>query len=159
MVDFIQRFNPPDGRVNRAAFYSDLANEFKEIALNRKIVVFVASQFSRDIEKQDDREPLLSDLKESGGIEEASDKVFLLKARPDNPMSPTRGLKIYLKKNRQGPTGIFYFKFEKSKTKFHESTEADYDTGAEVGTVGSDEENSRGMEGKMAASGETWNFL
>lgn len=128
-VDFIQRFTPPNANQNRAAFFSDLANELKALAMEKKIVVVAASQMNREIEKQDRRDPQLSDLKESGGIEEAADVAVLMQSeKNDDVMMPERKITFHVKKNRHGPTGQVEFMFEKRLTRFVESI----DTGGQI---------------------------
>lgn len=120
-VDFIQRFTPPNPNQNRAAFFSDLANDLKALAMEKKIVVVAASQMNREIERQERRDPQLSDLKESGGIEEAADVAILMQAeKQEDVMSPERNVTFHIKKNRHGPTGQVEFTFQKTKTNFVE---------------------------------------
>lgn len=130
-VDFIQRFVPPNPAMNRAAYFSDLANELKAIAMNKKMVVFAASQLNRDIEKDSakGRPPNLSDFKESGGIEESADIAMLLQGKKptkgDNPVFALTHKKItmHVCKHRNGPTGQVNFVFEKARTMFFEEEE------------------------------------
>lgn len=126
-VDFIQRFVPPNPAMNRAAYFSDLVNELKAMALDRKMVVLVASQLNRDIEKDNKgkgREPQLSDFKESGGIEEAADIAILLQAKRPGKNEPPEGdvrrVVLHVCKHRNGPTGKINFMFKKSRTQFYE---------------------------------------
>lgn len=122
-VDFIQRFVPPNPSMNRAAYYSDLANEFKATAMNKKMVVFCASQLSRDIEKDNNgkgRAPSLSDFKESGGIEEAADIAMLLQAQKKEETPLQKKIIVHVLKHRNGPTGTVPFQFMKARTMFFE---------------------------------------
>lgn len=120
-VDFIQRFTPTNSNQNRAAFFSDIANDLKALAMEKKIIVVAASQMNREIERQERRDPQLSDLKESGGIEEAADVAILLQAdKEEDVMMPERNVTFHIKKNRHGPTGQVLFSFQKTKTKFVE---------------------------------------
>jgi len=127
MVDYIQRFTPQHPNQSRPAFFSDLANDFKALALEKKILVFAASQFSRDREKQDNREPLLSDLKESGGLEEAADVVVLMSVTSDDEMMAEREIKFHVKKNRHGPCGSIQMRFDKTRMVFKEHEPIDQD--------------------------------
>lgn len=121
-VDFIQRFTPPNYNISKASYISDVANDLKSIAMERKVVVIAASQLNREVEKggKEDTEPRLDHLKESGGIEEAADVVLLLKAKDDIPGENFRRIKVYIRKNRNGPTGMVDFVFDKQRTKFSE---------------------------------------
>lgn len=125
-VDFIQRFTPPNANMNRAAYFSDLANEFKALAMDKKIVIFIASQLSRDIEKNNDgkgRMPQLSDFKESGGIEEAADIAMLLQAFKTGETKEQRRIIVHVCKHRNGPQGKIPFIFKKMRTMFFEEEE------------------------------------
>lgn len=125
-VDFIQRFVPPNPAMNRAAYFSDLANELKAIAMNKKMVIFAASQLSRDIEKDNQgkgRAPSLSDFKESGGIEEAADIAMLLQAQKKEETSEQKKIIVHILKHRNGPTGTVPFQFIKARTMFFEEEE------------------------------------
>lgn len=123
-IDFLQRFVPPNPAMNRAAYFSDLANEFKTLAMNKKIVVFAASQLNRDIEREGTRPPQLSDFKESGGIEEAADIAILLQAKKNEDSFEQKGITMHICKHRSGPTGRIDFIFKKARTMFFEEQEA-----------------------------------
>jgi len=122
-VDFIQRFVPPNPSMNRAAYFSDLANEFKAMAMGKKMVVFCASQLNRDIEKDNKgkgRSPNLSDFKESGGIEEACDIAILLQSVKKDETTDIKKITLHVCKHRNGPTGQIPFVFMKARTLFFE---------------------------------------
>lgn len=129
-VDFIQRFVPPNPAMNRAAYFSDLVNEFKAVAMEKKMVVIAASQLNRDVEKDGTRAPQLSDFKESGGIEEACDIAMLLQGKKptkgDDPkfIDTFKKITVHICKHRNGPTGQVPFIFQKARTMFFEEEEA-----------------------------------
>ena len=131
MVDYIQRFAVP-GDSNRAAFFSDVANELKSLAREKGVTVFATSQINRNVQEGGkEREPNLSDLKESGGIEEASDIVLFLhtKAKPDG--SPSQDFDFIFAKQRNGPLGRVKFVFLKNTVSFEEmADEEDFAGGA-----------------------------
>jgi len=121
VIDYLQRFKLKGSRSEtRAAFFSDVANGLKSIALQKKIVVYAASQLSRDIEKHD-RPPTLSDFKESGGLEEAADVALMLWASAEEMMKPTRCVKGAILKNRNGSLGLIDFVFTADETRFGEA--------------------------------------
>lgn len=120
IVDFIQRFRVSGKMETRASFFSDIANGLKTLAMKRGIVVYAASQLSRDIEKQD-RKPTLSDFKESGGLEEAADVALMLWAATEEMVKPQRAVKGYLLKNRNGALGVVDFNFVADETRFEEA--------------------------------------
>lgn len=123
IVDYLQRFTAPAGESgSRAAFFSDVANSLKALAMDRKIAVITASQLSRGVELRDDQTPTLADLKESGGIEEASDVVVLINV-PHDGMDGIRRGEFIVAKHRNGPLGRFPIIFRESTTDFQEITE------------------------------------
>lgn len=120
-VDFIQRFTPPSYNMSRASYISDVANDLKTIAMENKIVVIAASQLNREMEKdKGEKEPRLDHLKESGGIEESGDLVLLIKGGDDIEGGSLREMKVFISKNRNGPTGKVDMYFDKARTKFIE---------------------------------------
>lgn len=120
-VDFIQRFTPPSYNMSRASYISDVANDLKTIAMENKIVVIAASQLNREMEKdKGEKEPRLDHLKESGGIEESGDLVLLIKGGDDIEGGSLREMKVFISKNRNGPTGKVDMLFDKARTKFIE---------------------------------------
>lgn len=118
-VDFIQRFTPPSYNISKASYLSDVANELKNLAKEKRIVVIAASQLNRDIEKSKREDPQLSDYKDSGGIEEAADYSIMLTAEKDDG-SMMRGITAHVNKARSGPCGSVQFDFEKGFTLFKE---------------------------------------
>lgn len=124
IVDYLQRFSVPagEGSGSRAAFFSDVANSLKALAMDRKIGVITASQLSRGVELRDDQTPTLADLKESGGIEEASDVVVLINVPHDGENGIRRG-EFIIAKHRNGPLGRFPVIFREATTDFQEITE------------------------------------
>ena len=121
-VDFIQRFTPPNPNMNRAAYFSDVANELKNIAKEKRILVVAASQLNRGMEKEGRGDPQLSDYKESGGIEEAADYSMMIapkKSGVDDMVK--KELVLHLNKSRNGPTGKVFFDMLKPRTLFTES--------------------------------------
>lgn len=76
VVDYLQRY-PVSGR-NRVAEFAEIAERLKELANMIDAPVLALSQLSRGVEHRDDKRPVLSDLRESGGIEQAADLVLTL---------------------------------------------------------------------------------
>jgi len=119
IVDYVQRMVPPARVESRAAYFSDVANGLKALAMNKKILVVAASQLNRELEHRKDSIPTLADLKESGGLEEAPDAVLLI-TPPTEETSDTRQLKILIAKNRNGPTLEVPFVLFKNCVRFEE---------------------------------------
>lgn len=119
-VDYAQRFSLDGHTNNRAAFFSDVANELKGIAINKNILVFVASQLGRGVEQRQD-EPRLSDLKESGGLEEAADVVWMLHMDSAEFGKEDKAYKMLILKNRNGPTFSFNSVFHNKTATFSDN--------------------------------------
>ncbi len=110
LVDYLQLMSEK-GQENRAAEISTIARGLKNLAKELQIPVVALAQLNRSVESRPDKRPQLSDLKESGGIEEASDVVAFIH-RPeyygitvDEDNRSTAGMaEILVKKNRHGPT-------------------------------------------------------
>jgi replicative DNA helicase len=117
-LDFLQRLTPPARVDSRAAYYSDVANGLKSLAMARKVLIIMASQLNRELEKRSDKRPTLADLKESGGIEEAADAVLLLHRTADN--DDYWDVDVQVEANRNGPCVTVPFVFFKRTTRFEE---------------------------------------
>jgi replicative DNA helicase len=94
----------------------------KELARELEIPIMALSQLSREVEKRVDKKPQLSDLRESGAIEQDADSVIMLH-REDyyDPDTDKKGLTdVCLRKNRNGPIGESELYFEKEIMKFSE---------------------------------------
>ena len=120
MVDYLQRFTPPGNVNNRAAYFSDIANGLKNIAIEKKVVMLCASQLNRDVEHRADKLPTLSDLKESGGSEEAAHMVWLLAPKEKTEGSTMLPLDALIAKNRNGPKGVLPLVFHEPTADFLE---------------------------------------
>jgi len=97
-----------------------IAAELKATARELGVPLVVAAQVSRGLEGRSDKRPLLADLRESGGIENAADQVVFL-YRQDvyyNPNDPQYDLsmkdatEVLVRKNRNGDTGEFHLKWD-----------------------------------------------
>lgn len=96
-----------------------IAAESKEMAKELNIPVILLSQINREAEKEKNRRPRLSDLRESGDIEAKADLVGLLHKPDDDDENPdARPVDFILAKNRNGPTGTVHLLFLKCFTKF-----------------------------------------
>ncbi len=122
IVDYVQRFRMADKSQNRAAFYGDVANDLKSMAMTRGVFVITASQLGRAVEFRDDKVPTLADLKESGGLEEAPDQVLLIHVPADPGADNRRIGEFILAKQRNGPIGKIAVAFTGDTTDFQEVT-------------------------------------
>ena len=107
---------------NRVQEISEISRWLKELARELEIPIMALSQLSREVEKRVDKKPQLSDLRESGAIEQDADEVIMLH-REDyyDPDTDKKGLTdICVRKNRNGPIGESELYFEKTIMKFSE---------------------------------------
>lgn len=121
IVDYMQLMNSGGGyENNRVQEISFISRSLKELARELNVPLFSAAQLSRAVEQRQDKRPLLSDLRESGSIEQDADIVaFLYRDAVYNEATefPNRA-DIIIAKHRNGPTGTISLHFEKSLTKF-----------------------------------------
>ncbi len=122
MVDYMQLMSA--GRPyenNRVQEISYISRALKELARELNVTMLSTSQLSRAVEQRQDKRPQLSDLRESGSIEQDADAVmFLYRDEVYNPETtefPNQA-DVLLSKHRHGPTGVIQLYFEKSITKF-----------------------------------------
>jgi len=124
IVDYLQLMNGGGGyENNRVQEVSYISRSLKEMARELNLPVFTAAQLSRAVEQRHDKRPLLSDLRESGSIEQDSDIVmFLYRDVIYNPDTEfPNAAEIIISKHRNGPTGTIQLHFEKSLTKFSDA--------------------------------------
>lgn len=119
ILDYLQLMHSDERVENRVQEISKISRQLKNLAKELKIPVIVLSQLSREIEKRQDKKPLLSDLRESGAIEQDADVVMFLH-KPKEETNEKDTISLYLAKQRNGPTGKVDLIFEKSFTKFIE---------------------------------------
>jgi replicative DNA helicase len=108
---------------NRQQEVSDISRALKTMALELNIPVIAAAQLSREVEKRDDKRPLMSDLRESGSIEQDADIVAFLyrndyynkEAKMDDFSSESE---FIIGKNRSGPTGTIDLLFKRNTGTF-----------------------------------------
>ncbi|OGC49810.1 replicative DNA helicase [candidate division WWE3 bacterium RIFCSPHIGHO2_01_FULL_40_23] len=121
IVDYLQLIH---GRnlENRVQEVSEISQALKNLARELKIPVIAASQLSRAVEQRGgDKRPQLSDLRESGSIEQDADVVMFL-YRPDE--EDRENIKLLISKHRNGPTGELDLYFKGNRTKFYEADTA-----------------------------------
>ncbi|ARV57897.1 replicative DNA helicase [Nostocales cyanobacterium HT-58-2] len=118
VIDYLQLME--GGGDNRVQELSKITRSLKSLARELSVPVIALSQLSRGVEARTNKRPMLSDLRESGSIEQDADLVLML-YRDDyyNSDSAERGIaEVIVAKHRNGPTGIVRLLFDPQFTKF-----------------------------------------
>jgi replicative DNA helicase len=123
IVDYLQlmQASSTSRDANRVQEVSEISRGLKALARELRVPVIAVSQLSRQPEMRESKEPRLSDLRESGAIEQDADLVVFLwreKDRGEDADADGEVVKLRLAKHRNGPTGEVNLWFKKSQTRF-----------------------------------------
>ncbi len=120
IVDYLQMMRGSFRAENRQQEISEISKSLKSLAKELNVPVLAVSQLSRAPEQRDDRRPQLSDLRESGAIEQDADVVLLLfREEVYHPNEENRGkAELIIAKQRNGPVGSIQMAFLKEYTRF-----------------------------------------
>ncbi len=123
-IDYLQLIKGEDRYESRVQELSEISRSLKALAKELNVPVVALSQLSREVEKRTDKRPLLSDLRESGAIEQEADLVmFLYRDDYYNKDSKKANLtEVIIAKQRNGPTGSIILYFAKDILKFFPTT-------------------------------------
>ena len=121
VVDYLQLMeNLNVKKQNRVQEVSEITRSLKSIAREFKVPVIALSQLNRTVETRPNKRPLLSDLRESGSIEQDADLVIMLYSDNyyNNSEENTSDVEVILSKHRNGPTGTVKLKFDSNYAQF-----------------------------------------
>ncbi len=120
VIDYLQLMQG-GGRVeNRQQEIAEISRSLKGLAKELNVPVLALAQLSRSVEQRQDKKPIMSDLRESGSLEQDADVImFIYRDEYYNPESEKKGIaEIIIGKQRNGPVGIVELAFVKEYTKF-----------------------------------------
>jgi replicative DNA helicase len=120
VVDYIQLMTGRSNAESRQVEVAEISRSLKILARELQVPVVALAQLNRGLEQRADKRPMLSDLRESGSLEQDADVVvFLYRDEHYNPESPDRGTaEVLVAKHRAGPTGMVRLAFLDHYTKF-----------------------------------------
>jgi replicative DNA helicase len=119
IVDYLQLMRAGIRAENRVQEVSYISRQLKSLARELRVPLVAVSQLSRAVELRADKRPVLSDLRESGSIEQDADVViFIYRETTEEDSEETSLADIVVAKHRNGPTGQFQLLFQKKQAKF-----------------------------------------
>ena len=127
VVDYMQLMKSSEKHENRASEISEISRSLKAIAKEMRCPLVALSQLNRSLENRPDKRPYMSDLRESGAIEQDADVIFFIyRDEVYNEDSQDKGLaEIIISKQRNGPIGTIRLTFIGNLTKFENYTPTD----------------------------------
>ena len=129
IVDYLQLMTASKETYSREQEVAQISRDLKNLAKEFDVPVLVAAQLNRKSEGRSNHLPTLSDLRESGAIEQDADVVKFIYRQDmysSDPMTHTKKAQIIIAKNRNGPIDTVDLHYEPTTTKFTNITETDF---------------------------------
>ena len=125
IIDHIGLLSAPIKKGERYQELGKISSESKALAMELNVCVILTSQLNRQVEERTDRKPRMSDIRESGGLEQDCDLAALLyREKQYNPDAHPHDLaELDIQKNREGSTGIIKLRFNAETVSFSDWTE------------------------------------
>ncbi len=124
VLDYLQLMQVAGNKENRATEISEISRSLKALAKELAVPVIALSQLNRSVEQRTDKKPVMSDLRESGAIEQDADVIMMIyREEVYDPNSTRKGIAdIIIAKQRNGPIGDIQLTFLGKYTKFENYT-------------------------------------
>ncbi|HEX5126929.1 MAG TPA: replicative DNA helicase [Rhodocyclaceae bacterium] len=126
VIDYLQLMTTLRQSDNRAAELSEISRSVKSLAKELNVPILALSQLNRSLEQRPNKRPVMSDLRESGAIEQDADLIlFIYRDEIYNPDSQEKGVaELIIGKHRNGPTGMVRMTFVGEYTRFENFVQA-----------------------------------
>jgi replicative DNA helicase len=120
VIDYLQLMNVPGTQENRATEIAEISRGLKALAKELQVPVIALSQLNRAVEQREHKKPVMSDLRESGSLEQDADLVLLIyREEVYDRNTAKKGIaEIDLVKHRNGEIGTFFLTFQGQYTRF-----------------------------------------
>ena len=128
VIDYLQLMSGSSHGENRATEISEISRSLKALAKELDVPVVALSQLNRSLEQRPNKRPVMSDLRESGAIEQDADVIlFIYRDEVYNPETPEKGIsEIIIGKQRNGPIGTVRLAFQGEFTRFENLAHGSY---------------------------------
>jgi len=132
VVDYLQLMTVSGNKENRATEISEISRSLKALAKELQLPVVALSQLNRSVEQRQEKKPVMSDLRESGALEQDADVILMIyREEVYEPNTTRKGIAdIIISKQRNGPTGEVQLTFLGEYTRFENMVAEAYGEGA-----------------------------
>lgn len=124
IIDYVQLIMPRNANQNSVQQYTEISHGLKSLARELNLPVLAVSQLSRAVDQRDSKVPRLSDLRETGALEQDSDVVMFIYRKDRDKISvepeEQNTAEIIIAKHRNGPLGTVQLKFDHEKVSFRQ---------------------------------------